>query len=133
MPESMTSAEYAVYRRSLLTELEFQREVIQEAVDNGWEYHHETDSRKTRRGFPDLTLAHPERGVVFLEVKREKNPSKYTPEQRYWIRLLQLSGQIAAKAQPRDWDWIVRVLKGEATEIPPHRMEVDIVYGRPHN
>lgn len=64
------------------------------------QYHHETDSRRSRKGFPDVVFAGPE-GVVWIEFKNSKY--KVSPEQQDWIDMLVSSGQVAYVARPADW------------------------------
>lgn len=35
----------------------------------GWTWHHETDSRKSRKGFPDLIAVHPSGRFLLIELK----------------------------------------------------------------
>ncbi len=106
-----------------VTEAEWQRQVEEMAARLGWLYHHETDSRKSAAGAPDLMLAHPVHGPAWFECKRQKKPSPYTPTQRHWIATLQASGQVAAVIQPSDGDWVEAVLRGQTRDIPEHRRE----------
>lgn len=70
-----------------ITEAQVQR-VITDALDTcGWLWHHETDSRKSKRGFPDICAVHPRTGaLLFLELKRELG--RVNPEQEAWISAL---------------------------------------------
>ena len=62
---------------SEVTEKLFQDKVVQIAKMNGWLTFHPTPHRvgdtwrSDGRGFPDLVLAHPERGVIFAELKTD--------------------------------------------------------------
>lgn len=64
--------------------------------------HHEVDSRKSRRGLPDLIIAGPG-GVVFVEVKRQDRAAQATVEQNEWLDTLSASGQAAYLGRPEDW------------------------------
>ena len=71
-----------------LTEGQFQREVIRIAEDNGWFWHHETDSRKAyssewSNGFPDLVLI---RGLtmMFVELKTQGRKRRLSEAQKKW-------------------------------------------------
>lgn len=70
-----------------ITEAQVQR-VITDALDTyGWLWHHETDSRKSKAGFPDICAVHPHTGaLLFLELKREIGV--VSPEQQVWLDAL---------------------------------------------
>ena len=70
-----------------------------------WATHYQGD-----RGFPDIVLAHPERGVIFAELKTVKG--RATPHQAAWLYTLELAGQEAAIWTPNDWKAIVKRLGG---------------------
>lgn len=67
----------------------FQDAVIKLAQMNGWVHFHPSPAqrrpgvwRTDGRGFPDLVLAHRERGLIFAELKT--NVGKMSPDQRAW-------------------------------------------------
>lgn len=66
----------------------FQDQVVQIARMNGWHIHHATPHkvgntwRSDGQGTPDLILAHPQRGLIFAELKTERG--KMTPHQKLW-------------------------------------------------
>lgn len=67
----------------------FQEAVIQLAQMNGWLHFHPSPAQKRPgvwrtdgKGFPDLVLAHRDRGVIFAELKT--NAGKMSTEQRNW-------------------------------------------------
>lgn len=71
------------------TEAEWQR-FVTDALDlAGWRWHHEVDSRKSPSGFPDIIAAHPDRGILFAELKTEKG--RLRPEQASWLSHLALA------------------------------------------
>jgi hypothetical protein len=71
------------------TEAEWQA-FVTDALDlGGWKWHHETDSRKSPSGFPDIVAVHPDRGILFAELKAEKG--RLRPEQAAWLSVLALS------------------------------------------
>ena len=74
-------------------------------------WHHETDSRKSKRGFPDLVIVGPY-GVLFLELKRQKG--KATAEQVRWIKAINDAAGRAAIVRPHDWPVVKRMLDGIA-------------------
>lgn len=70
--------------------------VIEEANLKGWLVHHETDSRRTTAGFPDLTMVREGHGVRFLELKVGNN--RPTEAQWNWI----VSARLSAES-PANW------------------------------
>lgn len=91
---------------------------IEQAMDLfGLLWHHETDSRKSKAGFPDYCIVGPY-GVLFLEIKGDKG--KPSPKQLEWIEMLsgagapedeQTHGVTAYIAWPKDWDRVLSDLK----------------------
>ena len=73
--------------------------------------YHTFNAYRSAKGFPDLTLVHPKRKMVyFLEIKTETG--KVTPEQHQWIDALLAAGQNAAIVRPQDWDeWLWNTLR----------------------
>lgn len=91
-------------------ESEFQSAVIEAAQYNGWRVHH-TRTVQIRpgvwatplqgdSGFPDLVLAHPDRGVIFAELKSARG--RLSPEQDRWLRTLVACGAEAHVWRPTD-------------------------------
>lgn len=80
------------------------------------QWHHETDSRKSKRGFPDYCIAGPY-GVLFIEIKGKGG--KASPEQKKWIAALEdatlddgaTPAVTAYVAWPEDWDRVLSDLK----------------------
>lgn len=79
---------------SPISEAEFLTQIKALAYLNHWSCHHSQPSL-TRRGqyittgsagFPDLVLAHEQRGLIFAELKTEKGKASVT--QLNWIRTL---------------------------------------------
>lgn len=64
------------------TEAEVQQTITDALSYCGWTWHHETDSRKSREGFPDI-VAVKGSWSAFLELKRETTP--VTPAQAAWL------------------------------------------------
>ena len=76
-------------------------------------------SRVTAPGFPDLALSHPEKGVLFAELKSDRTNAKPTPEQWLWLLRLRDSLRPPDNAyapgrvhlwRPRDWDAVITQL-----------------------
>lgn len=65
-------------------------------------WHHETDSRKTRPGWLDLTIAGPG-GTIHPELKTEEHRTRVSPEQRLWLEVLTYNGSAAFLWTPADW------------------------------
>lgn len=63
------------------------------------------------KGFPDLVLVRPPR-LLFLELKAEGG--KLSKEQAEWLDLLmEVPGAEAIPAWPKDWDYLVLLLRGK--------------------
>ena len=91
-----------------LTEAQLQRNVIQLAKACGWKCYHPRFSVGSEPGWPDLVMAHRQRGFMFVELKSERG--KLTDAQRDWLDTLTACGQDVRVWRPRDWDEICRVL-----------------------
>ena len=62
-------------------------EAIRKAAKiGGWSMYHTWISIHSASGFPDLVLVHPDRGIVFAELKTER--AKVRPEQSAWLDVL---------------------------------------------
>lgn len=111
----------------------FQTAVIDLARLGGWLVHAERPARTSSgwatpitgdAGFPDLVLAHRQRGVIFAELKSHRGRLGEAQEQ--WIDTLEAAARIEGVGEdatlwyaagfrvyvwrPTDWDAIVRVL-----------------------
>lgn len=82
------------------TEAQLQNHVQQLLDAGGWTWHHETDSRKSKAGFPDLVMVHPQHGVLWRELKTEKG--RLRPDQTRWLDSLHSAGEDADVWRPRD-------------------------------
>jgi hypothetical protein len=76
------------------TERIFQSKVEQIATMNGWLIHHPSPHqvrpgvwRSDGKGFPDLVLAHRDRGLIFAELKLG-SAAKLSPMQVIWANAL---------------------------------------------
>lgn len=90
-----------------ITEAAYQRRITDLANLLGLRWHHETDSRRSKPGFPDLTICGP-KGVAFLEVKTDAGRIK--PEQQAWLDALRAAGCDALIVRPRHWDDVKALL-----------------------
>lgn len=102
-----------------MKEAEYAQRIEETANFLGLRWHHETDSRKSKAGFPDYVFVGPY-GVLFLEIKSDKGT--VTPQQKAWIRDLAAASQhgytngaehdvTAYVAYPRDWNRVLSDLK----------------------
>ena len=67
-----------------MTEAELQSTITEAMEWGGWIVHHETDSRRTNPGWPDLLAIHASTGrLLVLELKSAAG--KMTEAQRRWI------------------------------------------------
>lgn len=81
----------------MISEKQFQAQVVELAGYCGWLVYHPHDSRRSAPGFPDLVLARPPR-LVLVELKTDKGQIR--PEQRVWLEAL--SGCVEA---PETYIW----------------------------
>lgn len=66
----------------------------------GLKWHHETDSRKSKSGFPDLVICGLN-GVIFAELKTEKG--RVTAAQEEWLAML-INARVECYVwRPSDW------------------------------
>jgi Holliday junction resolvase len=106
----MTSAQFVAHVDAAMSEEQFYRQLREVAEAMGWAVHHETDSRRTHEGWPDLVMCRPPR-IIFAELKSQKG--KMTRAQQRWLDLLAESGGAEVSTyvwRPSDWDTIVEVL-----------------------
>lgn len=95
-----------------MTEAELQSAIVEAAEKLGYHCHHETDSRKSNGGFPDLHIVGHSRQMV-LELKSDRGESR--PDQRQWIRAFQNAGVDARFVYPEDLDEVLAELQRGAT------------------
>ena len=117
---------------ALVSEKEFQATVIEMAHAFGWKVYNQLDtgrcpkcgnpnwSKRVGPGFPDLVMAHPERGfIIFAELKSATG--QVSKEQKDWLDALSGTGvklgpyyhPIVRLWRPSDWPEIERILQGE--------------------
>lgn len=98
----VTRAELHAAQARGMSEEELQRKVMGAAADLGWKTWHPTISIYSKRGWPDLVLAHPKRGrIMFRELKKETGD--VSPSQQEWLATLTACGMDAAVWRPLDW------------------------------
>lgn len=93
---------------SIMTEAQWQGRVTGLCDVLRLKWHHETDSRKSKSGFPDLVIAGPG-GVIFVELKKQKG--RVSAAQREWLMALTAAGASAYVWRPSDWPVAERVLR----------------------
>lgn len=104
-----------------MLEQDFQRAVLDLAKLGGWKCAHfrpaltkhgwRTPVSADGKGFPDLVLTHPRRGLVlFRELKTDSGPLQ--PEQIAWLGALRGAGADADTWRPRDLTQITEQLLG---------------------
>lgn len=77
-----------------ISEAAFMQQVKALAYIHGWAFHHSTPSQTSKGkwittgapGFPDVVMAHKQRGVIFAELKADKG--RTTPLQDDWLERL---------------------------------------------
>lgn len=90
------------------------------AIKHGWLYYHPFDSRRSRKGWPDVVLVHVERRLtIFAELKSATG--KVSTEQKKWLRALGEVGHCVYVWYPRHWPHIMDVLSGVEDPKPPTR------------
>lgn len=90
-----------------MTEAQWQRRITDLCDLLGLMWHHETDSRRSKKGFPDLVIAGPN-GVIFAELK--SNTGKVSDAQQAWVRQINTGGGEAWVWRPTHWDLVMRRL-----------------------
>lgn len=88
------------------SEGEFQEAIEKIAKEKGWQWYHTRDSRKSRRGWPDLVLWRDR--IVYMELKDEDGVA--SADQLTTIEQLKAAGGEVYLFRPSDWLEIVRVL-----------------------
>ncbi len=77
----------------------------------GFLFHHETDSRRSPKGFPDIVAVKLSR-LIWIELKTERG--KVRPEQTRWLDALRLTGRCEVYLwRPSDSDEARRIILGQ--------------------
>ena len=117
MPKKLTDEE-RYYRKQ--TERDFQKFVINRALNHGWTYYHAPDNKPDQygrlqnvvKGFPDIVLVKNEK-LVFVELKTETG--RVSPEQTAWLEKLKKTGCDTFVWRPSMWKKVNSYLAGEIT------------------
>jgi hypothetical protein len=86
-----------------VTEAQWQQRITDLCDVLGLKWHHETDSRRSKKGFPDLVIVG--LGVIFAELKTERG--KVTADQQEWLDRLRDAGVEHYVWRPSDWDFVL--------------------------
>jgi len=95
---------------ALMTEKVWLSEVVALAKGFGWHVYHALPAMNARgrwathqmgdTGFPDLMMAHPRWGTLFVELKT--NQGRLTANQQDWLDVLHTAGQETHVWRPKD-------------------------------
>lgn len=96
-------------RGYIVTEREFQAQVVKLAQLQGWRCYFSWTSIHSPAGFPDLVLV---RGMEALFVELKSDKGKLSPAQEEWLNALQHVETVNAFCwRPCHWDMIEAALK----------------------
>jgi hypothetical protein len=90
-----------------MSEAQWQRRITDYCDLLHLRWHHETDSRRSKSGFPDLWIVG--NRLVVAELKGSK--TRITSEQRDWLVALERAGVECYLWRPEDWPEVQQVLK----------------------
>lgn len=94
-----------------LTEAEFQKEVVASLEGRGWIVWHVPDSRRMKRGLPDLLCIHPMKPGLLLAYEIKPVRGRVRPEQTVALACLSTVKRVDARiVRPEDWAEILRGL-----------------------
>jgi hypothetical protein len=100
-----------------MLEADFQKQIVNLAHLYGWKVQHSRPAmlpgggwatHGIDSGFPDLVLAHPEKGVIIAELKSQKG--RVSESQMEWILALRSELRVHLW-RPSDFDSIIETLK----------------------
>lgn len=103
-----------------ISESAFQSQIVQLAHTYGWLVQHTRPAKQGDRwltpitgdpGFPDLVLAHPSRGVLFVELKTQRGA--VSEAQYQWGRTIRDGGAEWRIWRPKDYEEILKRLSGK--------------------
>lgn len=107
MPRRLSARERV---EASLPESDVLEAVLEAAQIGGWLAAHHPDSRMLKGcpGLPDIVLAHPERGVLWAEVKTRRG--RMTGEQTRWAATLMAAGAEWRLVRPADLQEMIAFL-----------------------
>lgn len=99
--------------QSLQTESQFQAEIVRFAERAGWKVFHPVVSKRSKPGYPDLTMTRRER-VLWAEVKRAQG--RLSGDQEDWLAALSRVAEHSPNVEvhlwrPSDWSAIEDALR----------------------
>ena len=93
-----------------ILEKDFLNNIVKLARLSGWLVYHTYDSRRSEKGYPDITMTRHGR-IIFAEVKREGEAP--TVEQTIWLKTLAENENIEVYLwYPSEWENVESILKG---------------------
>ena len=97
----MNAQEFRELWAATVAEDVFQAQTVTLAKSLGWKVFHPYDSRRSEKGWPDLSLVHPRQGrVMFRELKTAKG--RLTQAQKDWQTDLAAAGVDVDVWRPAD-------------------------------
>lgn len=97
---SISRDEYVAIRANEMREKDLQALCERALEDAGWNVYHTYDSRRSRRGFPDIVAVRGRR-LIWRELKDMKG--RLTTEQKVWKLALETAGQDYGIWRPDQW------------------------------
>lgn len=94
-------------RAGLVTEREWQSQVVEMARLFGWSVYHTHDSRRSKPGWPDLALVRDR--LVMAELKTQTG--RVSAAQEKWLLMLTNAGVETYVWRPSDIDLVLDVLR----------------------
>lgn len=91
-----------------MSEADYQKRITDYCDLLGLKWHHETDSRKTKSGWPDLVIAGPG-AVIFAELKKQNG--RVSASQQEWLDKLSGAGARVYVWRPSDWEQVEKTLR----------------------
>lgn len=109
---SATPGMTAPHYQATQTEAQWQKQIADMARTHGATViYHTYDARGSDKGYPDLTIVHPDHGTFWFEVKGPRG--KLSDAQRETLRNLQYANKHAYVVYPRDFTLVDALLRGE--------------------
>lgn len=101
-----------------MNEAQWQQRITDTCDLYGLVWHHETDSRRSKAGFPDLVIVG--NSTIFAELKTDRG--RVSTAQQFWLDRINEAGGEAVVWRPRDWDRVfLRLLGLSRRPVTYHR------------